>query len=134
MTATQAKKDYSDVDFTDPIGDGTTVWGWDAEPGTNANQRQSGFGFYQNQPELTRDQYNADLSWFVGNFGGSHEFKIGYEYEEIGVKNDNWNGGTGQRNQPAGHSEHDPAMECRNRSKGKPEFDEQRNGEQRTCM
>ena len=82
------------VDFTDPLGDGTTVWGWGAE--SNANDRVSGFGFFQNQ-EFSRDQYNADLSWFVGNFGGSHEFKVGYEYEDIGVKNDNWNGGNGQR-------------------------------------
>ncbi len=85
------------IDFTDPIGDGTTVWGWDAEPGTNATESVSGFGFFQNQPELTRDQYNVDLSWFVGNFIGSHEFKIGYEFEDIGGTNDNWNGGNGQR-------------------------------------
>ncbi len=56
----------------------------------------AGFGFFQNQ-EFSRDQYNVDLSWFVGNFAGSHEFKGGYEYEDIGVKNDNWNGGAGQR-------------------------------------
>jgi len=83
------------VDFTNPIGDGTTVWGWDADG--NAHDRQSGFGFFQNQPDLTRDQYNADRSWFVGNFGGSHEFKFGYEFEDIGGQNDNWNGGNGQR-------------------------------------
>jgi len=81
-------------DATDPIGDGTVVWGWLAD--SNANQRTSGFGFYQNQ-EFSRDQYNVDLSWFVGNFAGSHEFKIGYEFEDIGVKSDNFNGGTGQR-------------------------------------
>ena len=71
------------------------MWGWDADG--NAHDRQSGFLFHQNQPELTRDQYNADMSWFVGNLAGSHEFKVGYEYEEIGGQNDNWNGGNGQR-------------------------------------
>jgi hypothetical protein len=81
-------------DLTDPLGDGTTVWGWDAD--SNANTRVSGFGFFQNQ-EFSRDQYNVDLSWFVGNLAGSHEFKFGYEFEDIGVKNDNWNGGAGQR-------------------------------------
>ena len=83
------------LDFTNPAGDGTIVCGWGADG--NANDRVSGFTFHQNQPELTRDQYNVDLSWFVGNFGGSHEFKIGYEYEDIGGVNENWNGGAGQR-------------------------------------
>jgi len=82
------------VDFTDPLGDGTTVWGW--SPDSNAHNRISGFGFFQNQ-EFSRDQYNIDLSWFVGNLAGSHEFKVGYEYEDIGVVNNNWNGGGGQR-------------------------------------
>lgn len=83
------------IDFTNPLGDGTTVWGW--TPDGNATNSVSGFGFHQNQPELTRDQYNADLSLFVANFGGSHEFKFGYEYEDIGGLNENWNGGNGQR-------------------------------------
>jgi len=83
------------IDFTDPLGDGTTVWGYTANG--NAHDRESGFGFYQNQPELTRDQYNADLSWFVGDLAGSHEFKIGYEFEDISGVNDSWNGGAGQR-------------------------------------
>ncbi len=82
------------IDSTNPLGDGTTVWGWGAN--SNATESVSGFGFFQNQ-EFSRDQYNVDLSWFVGNFGGSHEFKVGYEYEEIGVVNANWNGGAGQR-------------------------------------
>jgi len=82
------------IDLTDPLGDGTTVYGWSAD--SNANTRVSGFGFFQDQ-EFSRDQYNVDLSWFVGNLAGSHEFKVGYEYEDIGVKNDNWNGGAGQR-------------------------------------
>ncbi len=82
------------IDQTNPLGDGTTVYGWSAN--SNANERVAGFGFFQNQ-EFSRDQYNVDLSWFVGNLAGSHEFKGGYEYEDIGVKNDNWNGGAGQR-------------------------------------
>ena len=82
------------IDHTNPLGDGTTVYGWSAN--SNANARVAGFGFFQNQ-EFSRDQYNVDLSWFVGNLAGSHEFKVGYEYEDIGVKNDNWNGGAGQR-------------------------------------
>ncbi len=83
------------IDFTDPLGDGTTVYGWVAD--SNATYTVSGFGFFQNQPELTRDQYNADLSWFVADFGGSHEFKVGYEFEDVSGINDNWNGGNGQR-------------------------------------
>ncbi len=79
------------IDLSDPLGDGTTIAGWDG-----ATSGQSGFWFFQNQ-EFSRDQYNIDASYFLSDFGGSHEFKAGYEYEEIGVKNDNWNGGAGQR-------------------------------------
>ena len=68
-----------------------TVAGWDGAPSGD-----SGFWFYQDQ-EFGRDQYNLDVSYFLSNFGGSHEFKAGYEYEKISVKNANWNGGTGQR-------------------------------------
>ncbi len=82
------------IDNTDPLGDSSIVFGWNAD--SNATTSVSGYNFWQNS-EFTRDQYNADLAWFVGNFGGSHEFKIGAEYEDIGVVNDNWNGGTGQR-------------------------------------
>ena len=95
LTSGAGASEVGYVDFTDPLGDGTTVWGW--TPDGNATNSVSGFGFYQEQPELTRDQYNVDLSWFVGNFGGSHEFKVGYEYEDIGGMNDSWNGGAGQR-------------------------------------
>jgi len=77
------------LDLTNPLGDGTVVWGFEGFVG--------GFGFYQSQPELTRDQLNADISYFVDDFGGSHEFKIGYEFEDIGGINDNFNGGRGQR-------------------------------------
>jgi hypothetical protein len=82
------------IDFTDPLGDGSTVWGWTDPDGT---VRESGFGFFQNQPELTREQINADLSFFIDDFGGSHEWKAGYEFEDIGGLNENWNGGGGQR-------------------------------------
>ena len=82
------------IDFTDPTGTGATVWGWTA--GGGSNNRVSGFGFHQNQ-EFSRDQYNVDLSWFVSDFLGSHEFKIGYEAEDIGIINENWNGGNSHR-------------------------------------
>jgi hypothetical protein len=82
------------IDFTDPLGDGTTPWGFIDTDGTIY---ESGYGFYQNQPELQREQYNADISYFVDEFGGSHEFKAGYEFEDISGQNDNFNGGTGQR-------------------------------------
>ncbi|MFV2073330.1 MAG: TonB-dependent receptor domain-containing protein, partial [Thermoanaerobaculales bacterium] len=81
------------IDLTDPTGTGATVWGWSA--GGGSNDREAGIGFFQDQ-EFTRDQYNADLSWFVGNLAGSHEFKVGYEFEDIGGANGNYNSG-GQR-------------------------------------
>jgi hypothetical protein len=82
------------VDLTDPLGDGTTVWGWDADG--NAHQRTSGFGNFNNN-EFGRNQYNADMSWFVGNLAGSHEFKFGVEWEDISINSDAWEGGNGQR-------------------------------------
>jgi len=66
------------VDKTDPLGNGTTTWGWD--------NTGSGYGFIQDQV-FKRTQYNADLSYFVGNLAGSHEFKIGGEYENLDVTN-----------------------------------------------
>jgi hypothetical protein len=77
------------IDNTDPLGDGTTVWGF----GGN----EAGFGFYQNQPSLQRENTNVDATLFVDDFGGSHEFKAGYEFEDISGTQDNFNGGTGQR-------------------------------------
>jgi len=79
------------LDLSDPLGDATVLAGWNG-----ATSGASGFWFYQDQ-EFGRDQYNVDASYFLSNFGGSHEFKAGYEYEKISVKNANWNGGTGQR-------------------------------------
>ncbi len=77
------------ADNTDPLGDGTVVQGFEG--------LISGFGFYQNQPELRRENINADATYFLDDFGGSHEFKAGYEFEDITGQQDNFNGGTGQR-------------------------------------
>ncbi|MCP3957998.1 MAG: TonB-dependent receptor, partial [bacterium] len=82
------------IDNTDPLGDGTTVWGFINPDGSFL---ESGFGFYQNQPDLQRENINADATYFVDDFGGSHEFKVGYEFEDISGQQDNHNGGTGQR-------------------------------------
>ncbi len=82
------------IDNTDPLGDGTTVIGFINPDGSFL---ESGFGFYQNQPELKRENINADATYFVDDFGGSHEFKAGYEFEDISGQQDNFNGGTGQR-------------------------------------
>jgi len=79
-------------DQTNPLGDGTITWGWQREDGTLTG---SGFGFYQNQ-DFGREQYNADVSYFVDDFFGQHEFKAGYEWMDIAVKNSNYNSG-GQR-------------------------------------
>ncbi len=73
------------IDNSNPLGDGTITFGWD---GTG----DSGIGFFQNQ-EFTRDQLRGDLTLFVEDFVGQHEFKGGYEYEEIGVVNANFNSG-----------------------------------------
>jgi outer membrane receptor protein involved in Fe transport len=43
-----------------------------------------------------RDQYKADVSYFVNNWGGDHEFKFGVEQEHIKIDNTNYNSG-GQR-------------------------------------
>jgi hypothetical protein len=74
------------IDQTDPLGDGTITWGWAGAP------TLSGFGFFQNQ-EFTRDQTRADVTYFVNDFGGDHEFKIGAELEDVGVINANRNSG-----------------------------------------
>ncbi len=77
------------IDFTDPLHDGTVTWGWAGAP------TPSGFGFHQNQ-EFGRDQVRGDLTWFVNDVGGDHEFKFGAEFEEVSVDNANRNSG-GQR-------------------------------------
>jgi len=63
-------------DFTDPFGNGTAVFGWDGVV--------SGWGGY-GEEDFGRQQYNADLSWFVGDLAGSHELKFGGEYEDLSV-------------------------------------------------
>ncbi len=77
------------IDSSNPLGDGTTVWGWPGAPSA------SGFGFHQNQ-KFGRDQVRVDLTYFANDFGGDHEFKFGAETEEISVDNANTNSG-GQR-------------------------------------
>ena len=77
------------IDSSDPIGDGTTTWGWAGAPNS------SGIGFFQDQ-EFTRDVLRGDLTYFLEDLAGQHELKAGYEYEEIGVVNNNDNSG-GQR-------------------------------------
>jgi hypothetical protein len=33
--------------------------------------------------DRNRDEYRTDLTWFVDNLGGSHEFKVGYTYQDL---------------------------------------------------
>ncbi len=77
------------IDNTDPLGDGTTTWGWEGAPNS------SGFGNFSDQ-KFGREQIRADLTWFLSDFGGDHEFKFGAETEEISVDNAGRNSG-GQR-------------------------------------
>jgi len=51
-----------------------------------------GFGFAQLQ-EFGRTVYRGDLAYFLNNFGGDHEFKIGYEQEKIDVLSNQYNTG-----------------------------------------
>jgi outer membrane receptor protein involved in Fe transport len=72
------------IDYTHPLylATGTTpVW--------------DGWGYATNQ-QFGRDAVNGDLSYFLANFGGDHEFKFGVEYEKILINNMNYNTG-GQR-------------------------------------
>ncbi len=63
-------------DYTDPFGDGTIPAGWAGVV--------SGWGGYSEE-DFGRRQYNADLSWFVGDLAGNHELKIGGEYEDLAI-------------------------------------------------
>jgi hypothetical protein len=63
-------------DDSDPFGNGIRAVGWEGV--------EAGWGGYSEE-DFSRDQLNADLSWFVGNLAGSHEFKVGGEYEEISL-------------------------------------------------
>jgi hypothetical protein len=82
------------LDLTDPLGDGTTVFGFTDVDGTFY---ESGFTFWQDNDPLEREQWNADISLFVDDFGGSHEWKAGYEFEDITGNTGRFNGGAGQR-------------------------------------
>jgi hypothetical protein len=53
--------------------DRTSHWArWSTGLITNVNTRQD-YG------DRNRDEFATDLTWFVDDFGGSHEFKFGYE-------------------------------------------------------
>jgi len=52
----------------------------------------NGFWFFQDQ-EFSRDVVKVDLTQFLG----SHEIKLGGDYEAVETTNENWNGGAGQR-------------------------------------
>ncbi|MEW6338771.1 MAG: TonB-dependent receptor [Acidobacteriota bacterium] len=54
-----------------------------------------GFGFAQVQ-EFGRETMKGDLAYFLNDFLGDHEFKIGAEYEQIDVMSNQYNTG-GQR-------------------------------------
>ncbi len=64
------------LDYTDPFGTGVVPAGWEGVV--------SGWGGY-GEEDFGRQQYNADLSWFVGELAGNHELKIGAEYEDLSV-------------------------------------------------
>jgi outer membrane receptor protein involved in Fe transport len=51
-----------------------------------------GLGFIQGVKN-ERDDYRADLSWFVNNFGGDHEFKVGYEWEHVPIVTNTYHSG-----------------------------------------
>jgi outer membrane receptor protein involved in Fe transport len=51
-----------------------------------------GFGFAQLQ-EFGRTVYRGDLAYFLNDFGGDHELKIGYEQEHIDVNSIAYNTG-----------------------------------------
>ncbi len=57
-------------------------------PNTTAN----GFGFHQDQ-EFSRNVYRVDLTKFLG----THEIKIGGDYERTNTTTENYQGGAGQR-------------------------------------
>jgi outer membrane receptor protein involved in Fe transport len=52
----------------------------------------NGFWFHQDF-EFGRDVFKLDLTKFFG----SHEFKVGGDYQVVDTLNNNWNGGNGQR-------------------------------------
>jgi hypothetical protein len=46
-----------------------------------------GWGVWVSRRRFTRDDYRADLSYFLNNVGGDHEFKFGLEQEHVGIDN-----------------------------------------------
>jgi len=72
------------IDWADPLGDGGVTYGWD--------DKISGWGSYTEE-DFGRQQYNADASWFLSGSSGSHELKIGGEYEDLKVKETYTNSG-----------------------------------------
>jgi outer membrane receptor for Fe3+-dicitrate len=56
------------------------------------NSVANGFGFFQDQ-NFSRDVFKLDLTKFLG----THEIKVGGDYELTNTTNNNWNGGGGQR-------------------------------------
>jgi len=81
------------VDFSDPLGNNTTVWGWVDQGG---ELRESGFGAWVDQ-DFSRDQVNADLTFFASDLFGQHQIKGGLEYGDVSAETGRWNGGIGQR-------------------------------------
>jgi outer membrane receptor protein involved in Fe transport len=51
---------------------------------TGIEVHDGGLGYVEN-PHFERDLYNASTSYFLNNFGGDHEFKLGAEYEHIPI-------------------------------------------------
>lgn len=80
----------SELDTYPESGDLAAVAHQNAYTGDN-------YGSYANAQysKRNRDDYNTDLSWFVENFGGSHEFKGGIEYSKLDFASSNFNTGGG---------------------------------------
>lgn len=76
------------IDFTDPLGDGTVLWGWSGH--------ESGFGAFTNL-DLESEQYGLAGSFVFDGAIGRHELKVGGERREASATAYYWNGGAGQR-------------------------------------
>ncbi len=51
-----------------------------------------GYGFF-NANKQERDDYRGDISYFLSNFGGDHEFKVGGEWEHIPIATNTYHSG-----------------------------------------
>ncbi len=80
---------HQENDKTD--GPGKTIAGF-GDFTVNPAAFSDGFWFHQDQ-EFSRDVLKVDLTKFFG----SHELKVGGDYEKVDTLNENWNGGAGQR-------------------------------------